>query len=191
MIPTPIEAKKLWQTYSLPKQKQLHVSIVAQVSRILAEHIERALGICIQKDLLFASALLHDIDKNIPKIEGERHPDAAVRILCDVGMDEVAHLVKTHPLHAILDPTIAPKTWEEKILFLADKMTKYDVISVDERFRLWKEEPLSQEERELLDTAYPKVKELEQEVMTCIGSTPETMINICKTAILRQEGDLI
>jgi putative nucleotidyltransferase with HDIG domain len=189
MIPTPTEAKTLWQIYDLPTQKQRHVSIVAEVSRILAEHVEQALGICIQKDLLYVGALLHDIDKNIPKREGEQHPDAAVRVLREAGMNEVAVLVKTHPLHAILDASIAPTTWEEKILFLADKMTKYDVISVDERFTLWRSEPLSLVEKELLEKAYPKVKELEQEIMTVIDSTPENMINICRTAILQQEGD--
>jgi hypothetical protein len=79
-------------------------------------------------------------------------------------MSEVADLVKTHPLHSILDASIAPKTWEEKLLYLADKMVKYDIVGVDRRFALWNEEHLSSKEQEILDACYPKVKKLEQEV---------------------------
>ncbi|MFH0749956.1 MAG: HD domain-containing protein [Candidatus Gottesmanbacteria bacterium] len=191
MIPTPKQAKDLWRTYHLSKHKQRHANLVALVSRIFAVHLERHAGVCIQKDLLFVSALLHDIDKNIPSIHGETHPDTAVLILHELGMTEVADVVKTHPLHAILDNSISPKTWEEKLLFLADKMTKYDVITVDERFRLWNEEHLSPDKQFILDAAYPKVKQLEQEVMECIQSTSEQMINICKNVILQEEGDTI
>ncbi|MBI5619911.1 hypothetical protein HY950_03045, partial [Candidatus Gottesmanbacteria bacterium] len=80
------------------------------------------------------------------------------------GMEEVAALVKAHPLHAILDPLTAPKTWEEKILFLADKMVKYKIIGVDGRFALWNAEHLPAGQQAILDASYPKVKELEKEI---------------------------
>lgn len=191
MIPTASQAKALWKQYALPPHKQHHAALVALVSRILAGQVERSLGICIQKDLLSAGALLHDIDKNIPSLPGERHPDTAVRILQELDMPEVARLVKTHPLHAILDDRIAPRTWEEKLLFLADKMTKQDVITVDERFRLWKEEHTPPDMQTILDNAYPKVKELEEEMLGVIRLTQKDVINSCKTAILQQEGDIL
>ena len=116
-----------------------------------------------------AGALLHDIDKNAPKFPGEKHPDAAVRILREEGMGEVADLVKTHSVHAITDPAIAPKTWEEKLLFLADKMVKQDVIGVDARFAQWNEENLPESEITMLKQAYPKVKDLEAEILELVG----------------------
>jgi putative nucleotidyltransferase with HDIG domain len=184
MIPTRQQAKDLWEVYRLPPQKQKHSAIVAEVSRILAELVERQTHICIQKDLLYIGALLHDIDKNIPPLPGESHPDTAVRILNERGMPEVAALVKTHPLHAILDDVISPKTWEEKLLYLADKMTKYDVILVDERFRLWNEEQLPKTQQTMLDASYPKVKELEQDVLKILCLSSEEVIKICKKGIL-------
>ncbi|MBI4066465.1 hypothetical protein HY411_02000, partial [Candidatus Gottesmanbacteria bacterium] len=87
-----------------------------------------------------------------------------------------------HPLHAILDPAIAPKTIEEKLLYLADKMVKYEVIGVDGRFRLWNDEHLPVEEQEILDAAYPKVKELEKEVLGMIGMEPEEFVRTFKKA---------
>jgi len=90
----------------------------------------------------------------------------------------VAELVKTHPLHAILDPTIAPSTWEEKLLFLADKMVKYEIITVDKRFALWNAEHLPPKEQDILDRAYPKVKALEREVFDLIGIVSEDVVQL-------------
>ena len=157
MIPSEEQARALWEKYNLPERKRRHVTLVAKVAKFLAATIHT------NERLLIAGALLHDIDKSAPKRPGERHPDGAVRILQGEGMGEVAALVKAHPLHAILDPAIAPKTIEEKLLFLADKMVKDEVIGVDARFSLWNEERLP------LDEAYPKVKELEKELLDLIG----------------------
>ena len=174
MIPDQAQAKQLWDKYALPEGKRRHVELVAKVAKFLATKLN------MNEKLLIAAALLHDIDKNVEKLPGEKHPDAAVRILREEGMGEVAELVKTHPLHAILDPMIAPKTWEEKLLFLADKMVKQDVIGVDARFRLWNDEHLPKEQRTILDAAYPKVKELEKEVFDLIAAEPKRILKELK-----------
>lgn len=142
----------------MPEKKRRHVTLVARVAEFFAKKIP------VNTQLLVAAALLHDIDKAAPKPLGELHPDTAVRILREEGMGEVADVIMTHPLHAILDPAISPKTWEQKLLYLADKMVKYDIVGVDRRFALWNEEHLPPKEQEILDASYPKVKKLEQEV---------------------------
>lgn len=158
MIPTEEQARALWDTYHLPKEKRLHVTLVSKVAMFLATKIP------VNSELLRAAAFLHDIDKAAPLYPGERHPDGAVRILREEGMDEVADVVVTHPLHAILDPRITPKTLEQKLLYLADKMVKYDIVGVDRRFSLWNAEHLPDAEQKILNESYPKVKKLEQEV---------------------------
>ncbi|MDP1722290.1 MAG: HDIG domain-containing protein [Candidatus Gottesmanbacteria bacterium] len=187
MIPTEEQAKQLWEKYGLPEKKREHVALVARVAIFLATKVKsqkpaRRRGrskVKIDEKLLIAGALLHDIDKNVPKLPGERHPDAGVRILREEGMGEVADIVKTHSVHAILDPMIAPKTWEEKLLFFADKMVKQEVIGVDARFKQWNEEHLPPEELALLARAYPKVKDLEAEILRFIGMEPwEALLKI-------------
>ena len=178
MIPTEAQAKILWDTYQLPQAKRVHVALVAKVAVFLAQKITQLTNQQTDQSLLTAAALLHDIDKNIPKLPDEAHPDAGVRILRKEGMEEVAELVKTHPLHAILDPTIAPSTWEEKLLFLADKMVKYEIITVDKRFVLWNAEHLPAKEQDILDRAYPKVKALEREVFDLIGMLPADVVQL-------------
>lgn len=191
MIPKVYQALLLWQTYALPEQKQKHSLLVARVAKWIAEQIEQKKYLHIHKELLYIAGLVHDIDKNIPWETRETHPDAGVRILISLGYDEVATLVKKHPLHAILDPVLAPVTIEEKILYLADKMTKYEIISVDERFSLWHAETLTPKEQSVLDAAYPKVKALEAELCAMIQMDPEEMLKMCKNDILKQEREIV
>lgn len=155
MIPTEEQAKKLWDKYHLPERKRIHVSLVAKKAISLAKKMK------VNKKLLVAASLLHDIDKGV---SSKNHPEVAVKILREEGLEEVADVVATHSLHAILDPNTAPKTIEEKLLYLADKMTKYEIITVDKRFALWREERLSKSALNILDRVYPKVKKLESEV---------------------------
>lgn len=185
MIPTEEQAKKLWEKYQLPEKKRRHVVLVAKVAGLLATKCQSSnvpglaarAGKCqINLALLKAAAMLHDIDKNVEKLPGEKHPDAGVRILQQEGMGEVADIVKTHSVHAILDPLIAPKSIEQKLLFLADKMVKQEVIGVDERFKQWNEENLPAGEMAMLAYAYPRVKDLEREIAELTGMEPAEIL---------------
>lgn len=170
MIPTEAQAKALWDTYHLPYAKRIHVSLVARVAVFLAKEIQKHnVGVNIDLALVQAASLLHDIDKAIAKAPGEHHPDTGVRVLTEAGMPEVAALVRTHPLHAIVDPAIAPSSWEEKVVYLADKMVKQEIVGVDGRFALWRAEDLPESAQKMLDQTYPKVKALEREVFDLIG----------------------
>jgi len=180
MIPNRTQARALWDKYQIPESKRRHLELVADVAEVMADALETK-GIEVEKNLLLAGALLHDIDKNVQRLPGEQHPDTAVRILNQEGMEEVSRLVKTHSLHSILTDDIAPHTWEEKLLFLADKMVKYDVITVDERFRLWKNEGLPQEGREIIQRTYPKVKKLEKEILDLTDMTSRDIARVVKT----------
>ncbi len=170
MIPDERTVLHLWNTYALSDVKRNHSRVVARVAMFLAAKVSAKLGISINTELLYAGAMLHDIDKNIPKQKGEHHPDTGVRVLRVGGFGEVADLIKTHALSSILDQTV-PKTWEEKLLYLSDKMVKHDIITVDERFRLWRKEDLSSNAIVELDKAHVKVKALEKEVLDIIGIT--------------------
>lgn len=179
MIPTEEQAKKLWDKYHLPEKKRLHVTLVARVAMFLAKQLTKRNGHeTINNKLLHAAALLHDIDKAAVKRPGERHPDTAVRILTDEGMPEVALVVAKHSLHSILDQVDFPKTWEEKLLYFADKMVKYEVITVDKRFALWRKEDLSPDAVSILDASYPLVKNMEKEIVDLLGIDPTAVAKL-------------
>jgi len=178
MIPDEKTIQGIWDKYSFPFQKQIHAEMVANVALQIARKCkEHGAAVQIDEHLLEASALLHDIDKNIEKLPGEIHPDAGVRILKKEGMDEIAEVIRTHPLHMILREDTAPKTIEQKILFLADKMTKFKFIGVDKRFELWEKEDC-QEAKEVLKRSYPKVIALRDEVFKYAGITEEELAKL-------------
>lgn len=163
MIPTKAEAFSFFDRFQLPSQKRIHVQKVAQVALIMAKKLQ-ANGTALNFELIEIAALLHDIDKNIPKQIGERHPDTAVRILTELGYAEIAEIVETHSLHCILDPVKQPKTWEQKLVYLSDKMVKSELIGIEVRFGLWFAENLPQAAQDELIASLPKVKALEAEI---------------------------
>lgn len=183
MIPSDGLITALWDKYQLPGYKRNHCTLVARVAVWFATALmERDPGIRIDTPLLRAAALLHDIDKNAPKLSNEHHPDAGVRLIAEEGFPEISDLIRTHPLHAILDTSIAPKTWEAKLLYLSDKMVKHDIITVDERFGLWRAESLPSEAYATLDAAYPLVKALEKDVCLRINVTPSEVAKLVNDA---------
>lgn len=180
MIPNEQQCKALWDKYQLPEKKRVHVTLVAKVAMFLAEQCRMKNVECkINTELLLAGALLHDLDKNVRRLPGEKHPETVVRILRAEGMVEVANLIKYHSVQFIGDKKIAPKTFEEKLLFLADKMVGHEVITVDRRFELWlSEDDLPENQKAMLHEVYPKVKALEKEIFDLIGIAPQDVAQL-------------
>lgn len=178
MIPDEHTIFDLWDEYDLPLSKRNHSRLVARVALFFAKRVSDTISVSIDTALLYAGAMLHDLDKNIEKAKDEHHPDTGVRVLCEKGFGEVADLIKTHSLPSILDQTTLLKTWEEKLLYLSDKMVKHDIITVDERFRLWRKGDISSNAIIELDMAYPKVKALEKEVFDIIGISAKDVANL-------------
>lgn len=54
-------------------------------------------------------------------------------------------------------------------------MVKDEIIGVDTRFKLWNEEDLPEEQKEVLRKSYPKVLKLEKEILEIIGLKPEEL----------------
>ena len=69
----------------------------------------------------------------------ENHVVKGANLLKRMGFREVSEVVKKHSLYK-LQQKKQPKTWEEKIVFYADKRAKNDkIVSVEERFEYIKE----------------------------------------------------
>lgn len=163
----------LWEKYALPSKKRVHVTLVARVADFLAHRLmDTSPDIHIDLSVLRTASLLHDIDSGVQFLPHESHPDAAVRILRVEGLLQEANIVKTHSLYAVLDAGIMPKKWEEKVLYLSDKMVKYEIITVEKRFALWRKEQLPRGAIEKMNLCYPIVKKLEDEIFSRIHTDP-------------------
>jgi len=166
-IPSREECYRLLDKYNFPEKKKKHVELVAKVAVFLGEKIKDK-GDEVNIALVYAGGILHDIDKGLME-EGDIHTDKGVKILEEEGYPEVARICVSHRVDAFLDPKTIPTTWEEKCIALADKMVKDEIIGVTERFRLWNEENLPEEQKEILRKSYPLVKDLEREILGIIG----------------------
>ena len=134
-IPTYDECLKILKENNVPDNVVTHLKAVCNFSIKVCDLLEKK-GINVNKDLVVAGALLHDIKK----INSEDHVIEGYGLVKSLGFPEVALLIKKHGLMHINKNEFVPKSWEEKIVFYADKRVKGDkIVSVDERFEYIKQ----------------------------------------------------
>lgn len=134
-IPTREECLKILKDNNVPDNIVAHLKAVCDFSMKIVDLLENR-GIAVNRDLVAAGALLHDIKKAEP---GD-HVVEGYEFVKSLGFPEVALLIKKHGLYHLSKKDFAPKTWEEKIVFYADKRCKGNkIVGVDERFEYIKE----------------------------------------------------
>ena len=148
---------QFYKEYNTPKNVIAHMKQVAKICENLANKFEDK-GVKINKELLLSAALLHDalrvcdiknynpfeIKKNATK-EDIRvwedlrkkyykmgHEKAISKLLKERGESKIANLILKHDFY-LIDKL---KTWEEKILYYADKRVDHDkIVSLKKRFK--------------------------------------------------------
>lgn len=135
IIPTREECLKILKDNNVPDNIIAHSNLVCDVALKIADLLEKR-GIKVNKGLVAAGALLHDVKKT----SQNDHVIEGFKLLKSLGFEEVAEVMKKHGLYNFDKEEFVPKTWEEKIVFYADKRVKNDrIVSVDERFEYIKQ----------------------------------------------------
>ena len=120
----------------------------------IAEWLEKK-GIDVNKKLIIAGALLHDIER-----AKDNHIARGVSLLKKLGFPEVAEVIKRHSLYKIENEEVQPHTFEEKIVFYADKrVIGNKVASLKERF-----DDITKRYNVSLDNEYKFAKKIEAEL---------------------------
>ena len=134
IIPTREECIKILKDNNVPDNIIAHSKQVCNVALKIADLLEKK-GIKINRDLIAAASLLHDVRKLSPN----DHVIEGYEFIKSLGYPEVAVIIKKHGMVHLDNEDFMPKTWEEKIVFYADKRVKNDkIVSVDERFEYTK-----------------------------------------------------
>ena len=134
-IPTKEECLRLLKANNIPDNIIAHTKKVCDFSMKVYEVLYNR-SIKVNKNLVAAAALLHDIKK----LELEEHEIKGAKYIQSLGYPEVAVLIKKHGLRHSNEKEFKPITWEEKIIFYSDKRVKNDkIVSVDERFEYIKQ----------------------------------------------------
>jgi len=162
---------KLLDKHGIQGKVLNHILKVEKIAVFLGEKLKEK-GFLIDIELLQASALLHDIGKNYADHSKMNHVEAGEIILKSEGFPEVAEIIRKHSINAIVEEDKVPRTWEEKLVYYADRRAKEDqLVSVDERISdLKKRYP---DINSFIDNAEPKIKLLEKEIFEKIDVSIE------------------
>lgn len=156
-IPTRDECIELLRKNNVPDNIIAHTKKVCEFSLMVCDVLEER-GIKVNRDLVAAAALLHDIKKLDPgehEIEGEK-------MLADLGYPEVGVLIKKHGLKHCHLKEFIPRTWEEKIIFYSDKRVKNEtIVNIDDRFIYIKQKY----KKEHVDKEIKLTKDIEKELL--------------------------
>lgn len=192
------EVAHLIEEFHVPKHIRRHCAAVANFALQLGQKLV-AREEKINLTLLRHAALLHDIVRVVDfrvfdpakfpdpvtpleikfweglrkKYQGMHHALAGAEILEARGFHEVAALVKKHRYLQIKEGF---ESWEEKLLYYADKRTKHDqIVSLKERLSDGRvrnaPETARAKESKALDQ---KIFDLEKEIFTRLGEKPPT-----------------
>ncbi|MBL7055479.1 HDIG domain-containing protein [Candidatus Woesearchaeota archaeon] len=153
-IPSKEECLKLLVSNETPANVIEHCKAVCKVAE---ETVDKLIseGFNVNKDLVIAGALLHDIERH-----KKNHVQVGADLVKSLGFPEVAEVISKHSLYEIEEKEFL-KTVEEKIVFYADKRVKGpEIVSLQERF-----EDLEKRYKENFDKELAFTKKLEEELL--------------------------
>ena len=171
----------LLKKYEMPENIINHTLLVNKIAIFLAEKLADK-GEEIFVPLIDSGSLLHDIGK-IKSIKAKEmtgnHIAEGYEILQKENLISEAIICRKHGALSPLNPITKPKSWEEKVVFYADKRVIHDKIgSLKERYDdLKKRYPKNSKE---LDKAYSFAEKLEKEIFDLIEIKSDNLKNYIK-----------
>jgi putative nucleotidyltransferase with HDIG domain len=144
-VPGRVEAASLLLSLEPAPWFLRHSRAVAEVAGWLAARIDQR-GAAVNRRLVEAAALLHDIDKTLPGDHPMRalpHGEGSAAWLTAAGHRELARAVEHHPVTRLADGErfrrwAAFASREERIVAYADKRAGQRLESLDARFASWR-----------------------------------------------------
>jgi putative nucleotidyltransferase with HDIG domain len=123
-----------------------HSRAVAEVAAWLGDRVSRC-GTPVDRRLVESAALLHDIDKALPRDHHLRslpHGEGSAAWLRDRGHKQLAPIVANHPVTCLAADGFGGGSWsgfqsiEAAIVAYADKRARQRLIPMSERFAIWR-----------------------------------------------------
>ncbi|MCJ8501199.1 HD domain-containing protein [Desulfatitalea alkaliphila] len=132
-IPERAICLSLLDDMDMPEHILAHSQLVCQVALLLTDALQAA-GVPLNRPLVHASALLHDITKPRSFTTGENHAQTGGEYLAGLGFPEVGEVVRQH---VVLDAYFAAEAPNEaEIVNYADKRVLHDkIVPLDQRMQ--------------------------------------------------------
>lgn len=129
-IPTGLECEELMARYRMLPNIIEHSRQVMRVAMAITDSLHQ--DVDINRDLVMAAALLHDITKTRSLKTKEKHAASGGILLRELGFPSIAEIVEQHVIMDRLHPE--GKIEEKEIVFYADKRVMHSaIVSLDER----------------------------------------------------------
>lgn len=129
-IPSRVECDKLMAQHSMRPNIVEHSIQVMNVSLAITDNLKK--GVDVNRDLVIAAALLHDITKTRSLTTNERHDLTGGELLREMGFTSTAEIVEQHVVFKDLNPQ--ERLEEREILYYADKRVTHDtIVTIEER----------------------------------------------------------
>lgn len=173
-IPLQKECLRMLCAMDMPEHIQEHSRLVCEVALVLTDGLIAA-GIGVNRKLVYASALLHDITKPRSFKTGENHAQTGGEYLTAMGFPEVGHIVRQH---VVLDEYFASESPDEaEVVNYADKRVLHDrVVPLDDRMTyILHRYAKTRERQRLLNKLWEQTRLLERRLFSHLEFTPDIL----------------
>ena len=126
-------AERFYKKYSYPDHLCRHSRLVAAIARTLAT-ARAAAGDRVDVEAVTLAAYLHDIGRS-PLLagDGREHNELSALVLAAEGLAACVEPARRHAIYTVLDPATAPRTLEEKLVYVADRRGGMTIESLEVR----------------------------------------------------------
>lgn len=156
------KAESLYRRYRYPDWLETHSRVVGAIAEALVGARRRGAP-AIDAESAVLAAYLHDIGRS-PLLagDGRDHNILSGLVLAAEGLDACVEPARRHAIYTVLDPELAPRTAEEKLVYVADRRGGQRVEEIEERARdTARRNPKYAAE---IERAIPLAKAIEREV---------------------------
>jgi uncharacterized protein len=173
-VPMQNECLQMLDTVEMPAHIQDHSRLVCRVALALADGLIAA-GLTINRQLVMASALLHDITKPRSFETGENHAQTGGEYLASLGFPEVGDIVRQHVVLDDYPPGAAPN--EAEIVNYADKRVLHDqVVPLDDRMSyILMRYAKTRQRQARLHELWDQTRKLEQRLFRHLSFAPDAI----------------
>jgi len=179
MIPSREECLKLLQKHGYYKVNIpiIHAELVEKVSLQISDMLISK-GVKIDKQVVAAAALIHDIGKD--NKENINHTLYGYKICVEEGLDpRICIAVKNHDVEGVMHEL---KSWEEKVISYADKISNTAILGLEGRFNDWRNRfpEYYVKHKTEIDESHAKSRLLEKEILNKLELSSEELYDVLR-----------
>jgi 5'-deoxynucleotidase YfbR-like HD superfamily hydrolase len=167
------KAESLFRKYRYPDWLEVHSKLVGAIAEALVG-ARRQGAPRIDAEAVVLAAFLHDIGRS-PLLSGDPwdHNILSGLVLAAEGLGACIEPARRHAIYTVLDPGLAPRTPEEKLVYVADRRGGQAVETLEERARdTARRNPKYAAE---IERAIPLATAIEREVFSDVSFAPSEL----------------